>query len=130
MKEKFDSTGCRMTYDDGVVTFWSLVRHEIAHIIPGPGRLELTVEPKHFVQPCVVAEGLAFLEACEREALRTCVCPTHYAFEVSDAPDEVRVRAGKPDHMNTLGYIQKDCYERHFLPEPVIAAARKFMGWT
>ena len=130
MKEKFDSTGCRMTYADGVVTFWSRAGGEIAHIKPGFMCLELTVEPKHFIEPCVVAEGLAFLKECEREALSTCVCPTHDAFEASEAPDEIRVRAGIPDRMNTLGYIQKGYYERHFLPEPVIAAARKFMGWT
>ena len=130
VKEKNDSAGCRMTYADGVVTFWSRGRFKLAHIKPGFGGLELTVEPKHFLEPCVVAEGLAFLKECEREALTTCVCPTHYSFEASEDPDEVRVRAGKPDHMNTLGYMQKDCYERHFLPEPVIAAARKFMGWT
>ena len=80
MKEKFDSTGCRMTYADGVVTFWSMVRHEIAHIIPGPGRLELTVEPKHFVQPCVVAEGLAFLKECEREASSKFKCEVGIQF--------------------------------------------------
>ena len=130
MKEKIDSTGCRMTYAHGTVTFWSQSRREIAHIKPGFVELELTVEHGRCIEPYVVAEGLAFLEECEREALSTCVCPTHYAFEASEAPDEIRVRAGIPDRMNTLGYIQKGYYERHFLPEPVIAAARKFMGWT
>ena len=130
MKEKLDSTGNRMTYADGVVTFYNRAGGEVAHIRPGFVILELTVMPKYFVEPHVVAEGLAFLKECEREALSTCVCLTHYSFEASDSPDEVRVRADKPEYMHTLGYIQKGCYEKHFFPEPVIAAARKFMGWT
>ena len=133
VKEKTDSTGNPMTYDHGTVTFWNKIRCEIAHIRPGIRGLALTVEPQYFVAPCVVAEGLAFREECEREALCRFTCAVEFSFEAVDT-DTVEILCSTvgcgTSSRGTSQYIHRDTNFSALMPEPVIAAARKFMGWT
>jgi hypothetical protein len=53
-----------MVYDSGKIIFWAKAGKEMAHIKLGLGGLELTIREFHFLEPCVVAEGLAFREEC------------------------------------------------------------------